>query len=384
MHQDQEPEADDRDEMLTLATGRRARPGWARLRPPSAPGEEGPGIGSPRSARHVGPPAPPAPAGARDGERLRDDVRDAQEGQAAREERRNGDLVRRIEGARARAAPLPRLARQGEQGERGQIGCPELECEAACEVEPRHGRGAPLGVREREGDRDAHVGVARVRERGAVAETHERVHDRGWVDDDFDPVVREPEEHMRLDQLEPLVGERRRVHGDLRTHAPGGMRQRLCRRHVRELVSRAATNGPPDAVSTSESTVSRARPSRHWNTALCSLSTGSSPPRAAGRPARAHRRRRGSLVCQRERDAPLERSQGRPTPAKPTTALRTTSGCCVEQARQLAAHLDVLDAVRRGDRREVMRARRDGEELEPGIGCDDLECLATDRAGRSE
>jgi hypothetical protein len=48
-----------------------------------------------------------------------------------------------------------------------------------------------------------------VGERGAVAEADERVHQRRRVDDDLDPVVRELEERVRLDQLETLVGQRR-------------------------------------------------------------------------------------------------------------------------------------------------------------------------------
>jgi hypothetical protein len=50
-----------------------------------------------------------------------------------------------------------------------------------------------------------------VRERGAVTEAHERMHGRGRVDDDLDPVVVEAEEEMGLDQLEALVRERRGV-----------------------------------------------------------------------------------------------------------------------------------------------------------------------------
>ena len=72
-------------------------------------------------------------------------------------------------------------------------------------------------------------GIAEVRERGAVAEADERVDDRGRVHDDLDPLVREPEEEVRLDQLEPLVGERGRVDRDLRAHAPGRVRERLAR-----------------------------------------------------------------------------------------------------------------------------------------------------------
>ena len=50
-----------------------------------------------------------------------------------------------------------------------------------------------------------------MRERSAVTEPHERMDDRGRVHDDLDPVVVEPEEVVRLDELEALVRQRRGV-----------------------------------------------------------------------------------------------------------------------------------------------------------------------------
>ena len=66
-----------------------------------------------------------------------------------------------------------------------------------------------------------------MRERSAVAEANERVHDRRGLQHDLDAVVRDRKEEVRLDQLEALVRERRRVDGDLRPHAPRRMRERL-------------------------------------------------------------------------------------------------------------------------------------------------------------
>ena len=51
-------------------------------------------------------------------------------------------------------------------------------------------RRRPLGIRERERDRHRHVGMAEMREQGAVAEANERVHHRRRVHDDLDPLVR--------------------------------------------------------------------------------------------------------------------------------------------------------------------------------------------------
>jgi hypothetical protein len=95
-------------------------------------------------------------------------------------------------------------------------------------------------VREREGDRDAHVRVADVRERRAVAEANERVDDRRRLQHDLDLLVRQSEEEVRLDQLEPFVRESRRVDRDLGPHAPRRVCKRLLGSHVPELLSRAS------------------------------------------------------------------------------------------------------------------------------------------------
>ena len=119
----------------------------------------------------------------------------------------HGDLVRRVEGAREGPAALAGLAREGEQRERVGVGCLECEREPG-ELERRDGRRRALGVVEGVRDRDSHVGVAGVRECGAVAESYERVHDRVRMHDNLDPLVRDSEEPVRLDQLQPLVRKR--------------------------------------------------------------------------------------------------------------------------------------------------------------------------------
>ena len=181
------------------------------------------------------------------GERLLDRLGDPEERQPPLEERGDGDLVRGVERARVGAAPLAGAAREGEQRKRLEVGRLELEHEAGGQVEPRHRRRRALRIGERERDRDAHVGVAEVRERGAVAEAHERVDDRRGLHDDLDPLVRQSEEEVRLDQLEPLVGERRGVDRDLRAHAPRRVRERLLGRDVLELVALAPAEGAAGA-----------------------------------------------------------------------------------------------------------------------------------------
>ena len=84
------------------------------------------------------------------------------------------------------------------------------------------------------------------------------------------------EQPARLDHLEPLVHQRRRVDRDLRPHPPGRVPERVVRRDRRAASSAGRSrNGPPDAVRISRRTSPRSRPCRHWWIALCSLSTGS-------------------------------------------------------------------------------------------------------------
>ena len=73
-------------------------------------------------------------------------------------------------------------------------------------------------------------------ERRPVPEADQRMHDGRRMDNDLDQLVRKSEQEMGLDQLEPLVRERRRVDGDLRPHVPCRMGERLVDAHVLELV----------------------------------------------------------------------------------------------------------------------------------------------------
>ena len=73
----------------------------------------------------------------------------------------------------------------------------------------------PVGMRERVEDRQLHRREAQLRDDAAVAELGEGVHDALRVHHDVERVVRQPEQEVRLDELERLVGQRRAVDGDL-------------------------------------------------------------------------------------------------------------------------------------------------------------------------
>ena len=99
-----------------------------------------------------------------------DDRRDAEEAQAAVEERVHGDLVGGVEHARRGAAGDRGLARQAQARERlGSTGS-KVSAPTSARSSGRDRDVDAVGVVQRVGDRHAHVGVAEVRERRAVAQ----------------------------------------------------------------------------------------------------------------------------------------------------------------------------------------------------------------------
>ena len=86
-------------------------------------------------------------------------------------------------------------------------------------------------------------------------------------------------------------------------------------------------NGPPDAVSVTRATSDTGRPARHWWTAECSLSTGRSspPPRRSARITSSPPATSDSLLASASRFPASSAASVAPSPANPTTALRTMS-----------------------------------------------------------
>ena len=82
-------------------------------------------------------------------------------------------------------------------------------------------------------------------EDGAVDGLHQGMNRPLGMDDDIDLVVGEAEQKVRFDDLEPLVHQCRRVHGDLRPHGPHRMGQRLLHIHVTEIFPGAAPERSP-------------------------------------------------------------------------------------------------------------------------------------------
>ena len=148
------------------------------------------------------------------------------------------------------------LARDPKGREACLVGRPELEVARGYEVGRRRRGGAARGIGECVLDREAHIGGAQLGLQGAIDELDGRVNDALGVDDHLDRLVADIVQPVRLDDLQALVREGRRVDRDLlrpsATSGGGGP-------------SRASpTRGPPDRRGT-------ARPRR-------SARAGRSPP----------------------------------------------------------------------------------------------------------
>ena len=213
-----------------------------------------------------------------------------------------------------------------------------------------------------------------MRECGTVAEAHERVHRRARVDHDLDLLVRQPEEEVRLDQLEALVRERGGVDGDLRAHVPRRVRERLRRCHVFELVT---------AV-TAERT-SGGRQYQRVNLLGCTSfealercrvlavdrdqAASATPLRRQGQLARSDE---ALLVREREVHPAFERPQGRGQAGEADDGVEDEIGLGpLEQLREVSP-----DLGQRGQAVDRLRARGGRTELELGARVDDFQRLA--------
>ena len=163
-------------------------------------------------------------------------------------------------------------------------------------------------------DGKSHIRGAQLGLERAVDEPDGRVDDALRVDDDLDGVVADIVQPVRLDDLQALVREGRRVDGDLGAHRPGRVAQGL-RRRDRGHAPRpsASRNGPPDAVRISAATPAIDSPTRHCQIAECSESIGRS--QASGLANGSAGRRRGDR--RRRAAGPAASPGGRPRRASP-------------------------------------------------------------------
>ena len=163
-------------------------------------------------------------------------------------------------------------------------------------------------------------------DRRAVGELDHRVDDRLRVHDHVDALVRDVEQQVRLDELQALVDQGRRVGGDQLAHVPRRVGQRLRRRDVapaRRGCGRGTGRRSPSAPAGAPRRPCRAR--RHCASAECSESTGTSWPGAARRVTSGPPAISDSLLASATvRPASSAASVAR-SPCAPATALSTTS-----------------------------------------------------------
>ena len=225
-------------------------------------------------------------------------------------------------------------------------------------------------------------------ERAAVAEADERVHDRGRMDDDLDAIVRKAEEEVRLDQLEPLVRERRGVDGDLRAHAPGRVRERLLDRDVLELGARAAAERAAGRGQHERVDGLRCAAFEALEGGAVLAVDGQQQPSAPLPRAQRELAGRDEALLVRERE---RRRRAR----APTGSRRSRRSRRRRSGRRPARPPRAAPSGRRRPARVRRRARRPARsrsvepeasatELELWMRADDLDRLPADRAGRAE
>ena len=169
--------------------------------------------------------------------------------------------------------------------------------------------------------------VAEVGQRGAVVEVDQRVDQRLRVDDDVDPLVGHAEEVVRLDRLEALVHQRRRVDRDPPAHLPGRVGEGVLDADPGRGRSRPR-KGPPRGGQDQLLHACRAPRRRSAGAAPSARSrpAAAAPrsPRPAPSPAR-RRRTRLSLLARATSIPSVSATTVEPRPAAPTMPLRTRS-----------------------------------------------------------
>src|SRR6185436_14446510 len=106
---------------------------------------------------------------------------------------------------------------------------------------------------ERIENRQFHGGDAHLCQHAAIDELDERVNDALWMHHHVDPIVRKSEQKMGLDDFERLIGESRAVDGDLASHSPRRVSQRVLDRRRRQpfdapVAKRTTRGGQHDAT----------------------------------------------------------------------------------------------------------------------------------------
>jgi hypothetical protein len=163
------------------------------------------------------------------------------------------------------AAPPPpaqRLAGEPQRREADRVGRLEVQPRDLQQVEPR----APVAIRSGQASTWP-IGTRMSGEPSCASIEPSAYSTRLWITDcgwtTMSIRSRQPEQVVRLDQLQALVHHGRAVDADLGAHRPIGVRHRLRRGDPRHLGGGEGRNGPPLAVRISLETRSQSCPARH-------------------------------------------------------------------------------------------------------------------------
>ena len=283
------------------------------------------------------------------------------------EEPADGDVVRGDQRRRRPRAEPARLAGDPQRREARLVGGAEVEPAGRDEVGRGGRRRAAVGVGQGVLDGKSHVGGAQLGLQGAVHEADGRVDDALRVDDDLDRVVADIVQPVCLDDLQALVGERRRVDGDLGAHRPGRVAERLLRgdRRQRPPASRRGT-----ARRTRSGSGPRRRPSiRRRGTAR----SPSAPSRSGGaRPAGSRTGRPGASAAT---PAASARASGM-TRWPPATSVSLLAVATTLPARERGEDRPEADDPARRRRRRGRRRRGSRASIERVRAADPFACRA--------
>ena len=166
----------------------------------------------------------------------------------------DGHLVGGDQHGRGPAARQARLACDPQSRESSLVRRAEVQPRDGHEVWWRRRGRETLGVRQGVLDRETHVRGTQLCLQRTVDEHDGRVDHALRMDDDIDRVVVDIVQPVCLDDLQALVGQRRRVDGDLGSHGPGrvpqgllrGDRSQLVRGGIEERTARCGEHEPCD------------------------------------------------------------------------------------------------------------------------------------------
>ena len=124
--------------------------------------------------------------------------------------------------------------------------------------------GHPVRVSQRILDRNTHVWDAQLRHHRAITEFYHGMDDGFRMDDNVNLSGSDVEEPARLDDLQSLVHQRRRIDGNPAAHPPDWMLQSLFGTKESNRRRGVLRNGPPEAVRMMRLTSLGCPARRHW------------------------------------------------------------------------------------------------------------------------